>query len=78
MFGSSGISGNTPRTSIIRMDADDIDNTRAHNVVNEIATCMGATVTVSHDAVGNMTDDGSAYEYVYDPFGRLRDSNRMA
>ena len=26
----------------------------------------------THDAVGNLIDDGEDYEYVYDPFGRLR------
>jgi YD repeat-containing protein len=28
--------------------------------------------TLTHDAVGNMTDDGENYEYEYDVFGRLR------
>ncbi len=30
----------------------------------------------THDAVGNQIDDGEDYEYVYDPFGRLRFVNR--
>jgi len=28
--------------------------------------------TLAHDAVGNLTDDGVYYDYVYDAFGRLR------
>ena len=28
--------------------------------------------TRAHDAVGNLTDDGEDFEYVYEPFGRLR------
>jgi RHS repeat-associated protein len=28
--------------------------------------------TLAYDEVGNMTDDGKEYEYVYDAFGRLR------
>ncbi|MBX3365001.1 MAG: hypothetical protein KF866_09570 [Phycisphaeraceae bacterium] len=27
---------------------------------------------MAYDEVGNLTDDGKDYEYVYDPFGRLR------
>lgn len=35
----------------------------------------GNTMTTSdntYDTVGNLTDDAENYEYVYDPFGRLR------
>jgi len=32
--------------------------------------------TLTYDAAGNLTDDGEAYEYVYDGFGRLRQVKR--
>jgi RHS repeat-associated protein len=53
------------------------DDDRTHNDVNELTardTDDDGTDdhTLAHDLVGNMTDDGKAYKFVYDPLGRLR------
>jgi len=53
------------------------NDTRTHNVVNEIKTrdtdTNGtANYTLTHDAAGNLTDDGKDYTYVYDAWNRLR------
>ncbi len=45
-----------------------VPEARAHNVMNEV-TLIGAT-GISHDAQGNLTDDGS-YAYAYDEEQRL-------
>jgi len=57
-------------------DSGDLDETGTFNTVNEVTQrdlySNGQQVkTPAHDRVGNMTDDGEAYKYVYDPFGRL-------
>jgi RHS repeat-associated protein len=53
------------------------DDTRTHNVVNELLardtdSDTNDDVTLGYDAVGNLVDDGEQYTYVYDAFGRLR------
>ncbi len=58
-------------------DAGETDDTRTHNVANEMLTrdtdTNGtANYTLTHDAVGNLTDDGQSYKFVYDVWGRLR------
>ncbi len=62
--------------------AFDRDEEGTFNVVNELTALDrdldGDTayddenVSPSYDAVGNLTDDGEQYEYVYDVWGRLR------
>ena len=59
---------------------DEYDDDRTHNDVNELTgrdTDDNGTDdhTLVYDAVGNLTDDDEDYEYVYDPFGRLRKIN---
>ena len=56
--------------------ADELDETRTHNAVNELLTrdldgMGGADETLTYNAVGQLTDDDSEWEYVYDAFGRL-------
>lgn len=51
------------------MDATEHDVSNTFNEANEQTGRDGATLT--YDAVGNLTDDGETYEYVYDAFGRL-------
>jgi len=56
---------------------NEYNDTRTHNVVNEILTrdtdTNGtANYTLTHDAAGNLTDDGKDYTYVYDAWYRLR------
>ncbi len=58
-------------------DTGEVDDTRAHNVANELLTRdtdsnSSVNYTLTHDAVGNLTDDGKDYKFVYDAFGRLR------
>ena len=53
------------------------DDDRTHNTVNELTgrdTDDNGTdnYTLVYDKVGNLTDDGQSYTYVYDAFGRLR------
>src|SRR5690606_36872590 len=55
----------------------ELSDRRTHNVVNEITardTDDNGTnnFSLTYDAVGNLTSDGDAYTFVYDPFGRLR------
>ncbi len=47
---------------------------RTQGVVSEFTASDNDTDnhTLTHDAAGNLIDDGEDYEYVYDPFGRLR------
>ena len=57
---------------------DEYDDDRTHNVVNELTardTDNDTTddFTLTYDEVGNLTDDGENYEYVFDAFGRLRE-----
>ena len=78
--------GNWDRVSL-DLDADDVytgadefDDDRTHNVVNELTgrdTDDDGTDdhTLAYDALGNLTDDDDSYEYVYDPFGRLKRIN---
>jgi RHS repeat-associated protein len=58
-------------------DAGELNETRSHNAVNEleardIDSDSSDDFSLAYDAVGNMTDDGENYEYVWDVFGRLR------
>ncbi|MCC6970107.1 MAG: hypothetical protein IT434_07770, partial [Phycisphaerales bacterium] len=51
--------------------------TRTHNAANELLTRdtdsnSSVNYTLTHDAVGNLTDDGKDYSHVSDAFGRLR------
>ncbi len=54
----------------------ELDDTGTFNTANEWQTRdtdsnSTTNFTLTHDAVGNMTDDGKDYQYVYDAFGRL-------
>ncbi|MBL8801042.1 MAG: hypothetical protein JNN27_03540 [Planctomycetes bacterium] len=58
------------------LDADELDDTRTHNAVNELTardtnTSSPAEFSFTYDAAGNMTDDG-VYKYEWDAFYRLR------
>ncbi|MBL9119319.1 MAG: hypothetical protein JNL80_05315, partial [Phycisphaerae bacterium] len=58
-------------------DTDEHDDTRTHNAVNELTardTDSDSTddYTLTHDAAGNLTDDGETYVYEYDAWYRLR------
>jgi len=58
-------------------DAGELNETRTHNAVNELAardidSDTSDDFSLAYDEVGNMTDDGEDYEYVWDVFGRLR------
>jgi len=58
-------------------DAGELNDTRAHNAVNELETRdtdsnASANYTFAYDAAGNMTDDGELYTYEWDAFYRLR------
>jgi len=62
---------------------DELDETRTHNVVNEILTRdkdsnASTDYTLTHDAVGNLTDDGQTWKYVYDAFGRLKELRKRS
>jgi YD repeat-containing protein len=57
---------------------DEIDDTSTFNKANEWLTrdtdSNGSTnYTLTHDAVGQLTDDGKDYKYKYDGFGRLKE-----
>ncbi|MCH8151435.1 MAG: RHS repeat-associated core domain-containing protein [Planctomycetes bacterium] len=59
------------------IDTDEYNDDRTHNDVNELTardTDDDGTndFTLTSDKLGNLTDDGEHWEYVYDPFGRLR------
>jgi hypothetical protein len=59
------------------VDAGELDDTRTHNVVNELTardTDSNASnnYTLTYDGSGDMTDDGQSYKYEYDSFLRLR------
>ena len=59
-------------------ETDEYNDDRTHNAVNELTardTDDNGTndYSLTYDAVGNLTDDDEEYEYVYDPFGRLRE-----
>ncbi len=58
-------------------DADELDDTRTHNEVNEllardIDSDSSDDYALDYDGNGNVTDDGESYEYEWDAFGRLR------
>ena len=58
-------------------DTDEYNDDRGHNKVNELETRDvdddgTDDYTLTYDEVGNLTDDGETYEYVWDVFGRLR------
>ncbi|MFO0836553.1 MAG: RHS repeat-associated core domain-containing protein [Phycisphaerales bacterium] len=58
-------------------DTGEVDDTRTHNAANELLTRdtdsnASVNYTLTHDAVGDLTDDGKDYSYVSDAFGRLR------
>ena len=59
------------------LDPGELEEQRTHNAVNEllardIDSDSADDYTLAYDAVGNMTDDGEDYEFVWDVFGRLR------
>ena len=59
------------------MDTDEVNDTRSHNVVNELRRATpirtgSANYTLALRAAGNQTDDGEDYKYEWDAFGRLR------
>lgn len=59
-------------------DADEYEDDRTHNKVNELTgrdidDSGSDDYTLVYDEVGNLTDDGESYKYVYDPMGRLRE-----
>lgn len=63
--------------SIAGYSGDELNETRAHDEDNEINTrdiySDSSTVySLTHDGAHNLTDDGDAYEFVYDAFNRLR------
>jgi RHS repeat-associated protein len=56
---------------------DEYDDDRTHNDVNELLARdvdndSSDDYTLVYDGVGNLTDDGEEYKYVYDPLGRMR------
>ncbi|MFO0834397.1 MAG: RHS repeat-associated core domain-containing protein [Phycisphaerales bacterium] len=61
-------------------DTGDLDDSRTYNTVNELLTrdtdstsgTTGNNYSTAYDEVGNLTDDGKDYLYVYDVFGRLK------
>jgi RHS repeat-associated protein len=58
-------------------DADELNETRTHNAVNELGardidSDTSDDYSLAYDEVGNMIDDGEDCEYVWDVFGRLR------
>ncbi|HKX46947.1 MAG TPA: RHS repeat-associated core domain-containing protein, partial [Planctomycetota bacterium] len=58
-------------------EADEENDDRTHNDVNELTTRdidddSSVDYTLAYDEVGNLTDDGESYEYVWDAFGRMR------
>ena len=58
-------------------DADELDDTRTHNLANELTgrdtdTSGVDNYALTYDAVGNLTNDGQTYKFEYDAFGRLR------
>jgi hypothetical protein len=63
-------------------DSGDLDETGTFNAANEVTQrdlwSNGQQIkTPTHDRVGNMTDDGEAFKYIYDPFGRLSVMNSL-
>ncbi|MCC6969279.1 MAG: hypothetical protein IT434_03580, partial [Phycisphaerales bacterium] len=62
------------------VDTEEHDDTRTHNTTNELLTrdldsnsgTSGNNYSLDYDDVGNLVDDKTDYEYVYDPLGRLR------
>src|SRR5262249_9740224 len=74
-----GLTGSASRSQSWSPDAlgnfssvtsDSTTQTRSHNQQNEITAISGAG-TVSYDANGNLTADGSGQSYVYDAWNRL-------
>jgi len=64
-------------------DTDEVDDTRAHNDVNELETRdtdsnASTNYALAYDAAGNLIDDGKDYEYVYDAFYRLREVRKTS
>jgi len=62
---------------------DELDETRTHSLANEIITRdidsdTSVDYTLSHDAVGNLTDDGQSWKYKYDAFGRLKELRKRS
>jgi RHS repeat-associated protein len=59
-------------------ETNEHDDTRTHNDVNELTlrdpdSNAGTTnYTLTHNALGELTNDGHQYKYQYDAFGRLR------
>ena len=59
-------------------DSGDLNDDQTFNTVNELTgrntdSSGGDEFTLLYDEMGNLTDDGEDYEYVYDVWGRLRE-----
>ncbi len=57
-------------------ETNEYNDTRTHDVVNQLTarntdSAGGDEFTLTYNGVGDLTDDGEAYEYVYDAWGRL-------
>jgi len=64
------------------IDSNEMDDSRDFNKANELLTRdvdsdAAVDYTLSHDAVGSLTDDDQYHEYVYDVWGRLRKVNNQ-
>lgn len=65
-------------------DTDEWQDGRTHNTVNELTArdldnnsgTSGNNYSLAYDAAGNLTDDGTDYEYEWDAFYRLRKVKR--
>lgn len=65
-------------------DTDEWQDGRTHNAVNELTArdldnnsgTTGNNYSLAYDAAGNLTDDGTDYEYEWDAFYRLRKVKR--
>ncbi|MBX3322247.1 MAG: hypothetical protein KF757_04580 [Phycisphaeraceae bacterium] len=56
-------------------EPDEIDASNTFTLANawlERDIAGKSKIDLAHDPVGNLTNDGQHYKYVYDPFGRLR------
>jgi RHS repeat-associated protein len=71
---TTDLDGSGTYTSTGFQATNEINETRTFNAANEVLTRVDNAVTKSptHDANGNLTDDGVNYTYEYDAFGRLR------
>jgi len=65
------------------IDSNEMDDSWTFNKANELLTRdvdsdAAVDYTLSHDAVGSLTDDDQYNEYVYDVWGRLRKVNNQS